>query len=101
MAKKPHISKGDGGIPIDVVLDENVADATTLELVVSSPSSAVKVFTAALKPATTDTVRYTLAANDLDEEGYWGVQAHVVQPGGKDRSSLPLGRILVGPRLKP
>ncbi len=72
-----------------VVID--ISGATTREIVFVPPSDSVnkKTKAAALTGDGTDgKMQYTTVAGDIDEQGAWQLQAHVVLPSGEWRSTV-------------
>jgi hypothetical protein len=81
------IHKGDVGVEISIDLGENVSSSTTHALLYKKPSGATGAFAGAV--ADGQKVKYvTTSAIDLDEEGTWATQAHVVMTGRDAHSDI-------------
>lgn len=71
------------GVPVDI------SSATTLEICVKTPSGGVKTFTASETTDGTDgRLSYITVMDDLDEDGTWEIQAHVITPSSEFRSQI-------------
>jgi len=71
----------------DVVVD--LSSATAKEILLQKPDKTVLTKTASFKTDGEDgVIQYALAAGDIDANGLWSLQAHVVLPAGEWWSSV-------------
>ena len=78
-----EVTLKDGGTIVDV------SGATTKEIIFRSPAGVVKTNTASFKTDGTDgVIQYTTIADDLDEEGRWGIQGRIVLSTGDWKTDL-------------
>ncbi len=67
----------------------DISAATTQQLIFQAPSGAKKTKEAAFVTDGSDgQLEYTLVDGDLDELGYWKLQAYVVSPAGSWHSDV-------------
>jgi len=72
----------------------DISAATTTELRFTAPDGTVADQTAAFTTDGTDgQIQYATLANDLDQEGNWQLQGHVITPGGEWRTSIHRFRV--------
>ena len=86
-----EIHKGDIGTKFILTLKDggtavNVSTASsTKNIIFKKPSGSVVTKGAAFDDTGADgKIKYTTVAGDLDEVGYWEIQAHVVVTGGSN-----------------
>lgn len=73
----------DGSVVVDV------SGATTQEIIFRSPSGVEKVKTSVFKTNGVDgIIQYPTIAADIDEEGRWQIQGHVVISTGDFRTDI-------------
>ena len=77
----------------DVVVD--LTGISTAEIVLQGPDEISQTFTASVYQGdpTLGIIEYLTQANDLDQEGLWKIQAHVVIPTGEWRSDIEKFRV--------
>ena len=92
MASEVHLN--DVGTAFEVTIKDgsdavDVSAATTKEIIFRSPAGVKKVKAASFKTDGTDgIIQYTTVADDLDEEGRWGIQGHIVLSSGDWNTDL-------------
>ena len=92
MASEVHLN--DVGTAFEVTIKDgsdavDVSAATTKEIIFRSPAGVKKVKAASFKTDGTDgIIQYTTVADDLDEEGRWGIQGHIVLGSGDWNTDL-------------
>jgi len=80
--------EGDVGVTISVTLNEDVSDASTVEMIFRAPTRTTKTVTAAVADGETQIVEYTTEAGIFDVPGLWSCQVRIVQSGKDRRSSV-------------
>jgi len=96
-----NIQVGDIGTIFEVtVKDEagvavNLSSATTKEILLQKPDKTVLTKTASFKTTGTDgIITYTLSSGDINQNGIWSIQAHVILPSGEWHSSVEAFEVL-------
>ncbi len=73
----------DGSVVVDV------SGATTQKMIFKPPKGAIKSKPTVFDSDGTDgKIKYTTIADDLDEVGFWELQAYIVMPSGEWRSDI-------------
>lgn len=72
------IQKGEYGFVIELDLGEEIDGVTTARILYKKPSGTTGYWTATYANGY---VRYTVFPNDINEAGYWTVQAYVAGSG--------------------
>lgn len=81
------------GLKLDVTIVEDrvakdIADATTIEMILRSPDTPIGTATKVIKDAVFITdgvngqIRYITVAGDINEVGDWHIQGHAIKPSG-------------------
>lgn len=89
-----EVRVGDIGTILEVTLTEdgaavNISTATTIEIKLKPPEAATKTKTATFSTDGSDgKIRYITISGDIDEEGQWRIQGHVILPTGEWHSAI-------------
>lgn len=70
--------------------DVDLSAATTLEFLAlpQATGASLKTWTGVLPSGETSKISYVTTINDLDVEGVWSIQAHIVSPAGNWHSDV-------------
>ncbi len=89
-----EVRVGDIGTVFEITLMDgttvvDVSTATTLEIIFVKPKGTRLTKTASFSATGTDgKIKYTAVSGDLDTQGVWQIQAHIIMPTGAWRSDI-------------